>query len=138
MRYSFCKQTNEFPLFPTFFSIHNTKNLPRVEKQGTRKPRERQKTNKMSDCAWLKAESQVFLIINRLCLRPQDVVCDDGEAAVRAGGGGGHVPPNSQKTREHLAQHPIFGPAPVTMTQAINLSPVSTVNYKCKLQPNSF
>ncbi len=63
MRYSFFKQTNNVTP-PPLFSIHNTQNPPnlflsiRDENQGTRKPRELQKTNEMRDCAMLEAESQ--------------------------------------------------------------------------------
>jgi len=53
----------------------------REENQGTRKPRERQIANEMRDSAKLKAESQVFLIINRLCMHPLD--CFEAELKVK-------------------------------------------------------
>jgi hypothetical protein len=65
VRYSFCKQT--IKAHPPS-SPYITQKIRQIlfsckgENQGTRKPKEQQKTNEMRDSALLKAESQVFLI----------------------------------------------------------------------------
>ena len=53
LSYSFCKQSNKVypPFSPYIKKSAKSDSSVREEDQGTRKPRERQKTNEMRDCA---------------------------------------------------------------------------------------
>ncbi len=99
---SFCKKSNKVhPPSSPYIDQKSAKSnsAVREEDQGKRKPRERQKkTNKMRDCAQLKAESQVFLIKTRLCLHPQEPSLELSSQATQAGGS---QPPQQDLSYRH-------------------------------------
>jgi hypothetical protein len=69
--YSFCRQSIKVHPPSSPYITQKIRQISdsavREEDQGTRTPREQQKTNEMRDCAKLKAESHVFLIKKLVC-----------------------------------------------------------------------